>query len=70
MLSTKEDALSEPEHYTFQNGMTMRREQGTTPNGNPIAGRWVLRAADGTWMDCDQYRYDLAQRNALIPTTI
>jgi hypothetical protein len=60
----------ENERYECQNGMVLQREQGTTPEGNPIGGRWVLRSADGTWMDCDQYRYDLAQRNALILTTV
>ena len=60
----------ENQRYECQNGRILQREQGTTPQGNPIGGRWVLRAKDGTWMDCDQYRYDLAQRNALILTTI
>ena len=42
-----------------------REHDGTTPAGNPIGGRWVLRDADGVWIDLDQYRTDLAERNSL-----
>ena len=40
-------------------------EAGTTPNGNPVGGRWVLRNAAGTWVDVDQYRNNLFERNGL-----
>lgn len=40
-------------------------EEGKTPNGNPIGGRWVLRDAAGAWIDVDQYRHDLFERNGL-----
>lgn len=44
----------------------LRREYGETPNGNPIAGRWVLRDAKTlAWIDHDQYRNDLASRYKL-----
>ncbi len=47
-------------------GMIMKREHGKTPNGDEIDGRWVLRMDDGTWIDFDQYRHDLAERNGII----
>jgi hypothetical protein len=39
-----------------------REEEGKTPNGNPIGGRWVLRLG-GAFVDVDTYRTDLAERN-------
>ena len=54
------------ERYEARDGRSMQREHdGTTPAGNPIGGRWVLRDADGVWIDLDQYRTDLAERNSL-----
>lgn len=49
--------------YEGDEGFTMRREQGKTPNGNNIGGRWVLRDANGVWIDFDQYRFDLMERH-------
>lgn len=49
----------EPDVYRAANGFTARREDGLTPNGNPVAKRWVLRDASGAWVDCHQYRHDL-----------
>lgn len=49
--------------YESEEGFVMRREEGKTPNGNPIAGRWVLRDKAGAWVDFDQYRHDLAAQN-------
>jgi hypothetical protein len=54
--------ISENE-YKSQSGYTMRREDGTTPMGNPINGRWVLRDPNGEWIGVDQYRHDLAPRH-------
>lgn len=51
------------DEYRSEDGHVMRREEGTTPNGNPISGRWVLRAPGGEWLDFDKYRSDLAERN-------
>jgi hypothetical protein len=63
--------LLEPERYIFPNGMAMQREEtGSTPQGNPTGGRWVLRAGDGSWIDCDQYRADLAERHGLTLNSI
>ena len=54
------------ERYHFENGLTMARESGTlTPNGNDVAGRWVLRNGTGEWVDYDRYRNDLAERHDL-----
>jgi len=39
--------------------MTVRREYGLTPVGNPLGGNWVFRM-DGQYMGHDQYRSDLA----------
>jgi hypothetical protein len=52
-----------PERYKSAEGHTMQREQGETPNGNPIGGYWVLRSPSGSWIDYDQYRNDLAERH-------
>lgn len=49
--------------YRSKDGFTMRRENGKTPNGNPIQWKWVLRDKNGQWIDFDQYRSDLAERN-------
>jgi hypothetical protein len=51
--------------YRSKTGYVLRRENGVTPNGNPIADRWVLRDGNGQMLDFDQYRNDLAERNNL-----
>ena len=43
----------------------MKRENGYTPNGNKLDGRWVLRNRKGEWIDFDKYRNELAERNGL-----
>ena len=48
------------DEYQGENGTTLKREYGKTPNGNPLNGRWVLRNSNGKWIDFDQYRNDLA----------
>jgi hypothetical protein len=48
--------------YRSSDGWTMTRELGETPNGNPIARRWVLRDETGKFLDVDQYRHDLSDR--------
>ena len=70
LIPATKDALIEkqedPERYLFAGGLSMQREtSGTTPSGNPIGGRWVLRSQDGDWIDCDRYRDDLAARHDL-----
>ncbi len=54
-----------PELYQSPNGFSARIEFGKTPNGNPVGGRWVLRDVNGAWVDFDQYRHDLFERNGL-----
>lgn len=50
---------------------TMRREQGLTPNGNPIGDAWVIRAAgDGSWIDWSHWRNDLLEKVGVRKTTI
>ena len=51
--------------YAFEDGSTMQREEGETPNGNELYGRWVYRAANGEMVDYDKYRGDLCERNNL-----
>lgn len=51
--------------YKFANGFKIRREEGKTPNGNPINGRWVLRDQKDKFIDVDQYRHDLASRHKI-----
>lgn len=55
----------ETDVYQAGNGFTARREIGLTPNGNPIGERWVLRDANGAWVDVNQYRHDLFEHNGL-----
>jgi hypothetical protein len=52
--------------YTSAEGYRMERENGLTPNGNEINGRWVLRDPQGEWIDCDQFRNDLAEWYGLV----
>lgn len=56
--------------YKSQDGFVLQREHGKTPYGNECNGRWVLRDAEGTFIDYDQYRNDLAERNQLKLTDI
>lgn len=51
--------------YAVQGGGQVRREWGLTPNGNPMAGRWVYRNAMGELVDFHQYRNDLFEHNNL-----
>lgn len=55
----------EQEVYRAANGFTARREDGLTPNGNPIGQRWVLRDTSGAWVDVNQYRHDLFEHHGL-----
>jgi hypothetical protein len=56
---------TEPKRYESEDGYVMQREQGKTPNGNEIGGRWVLRDPLGNMVEIDQYRNDLAERHHL-----
>ena len=49
--------------YKSIDGLTVKREDGLTPNGNELNQRWVLRDKDDNFIDFDQYRHDLAERN-------
>lgn len=51
--------------FLASDGRAMKRENGETPNGNPLGGRWVLRSPQGDFIDFDQYLHDLAERNNL-----
>lgn len=64
-MQTAKLAQLEDEVFRSEDGRTMQREMGLTPNGNPLNGRWVLRSADGEFLDFDRYRHDLAERNDL-----
>ena len=56
----------ETEVYQSGVGHVARREDGLTPNGNPIGLRWVLRDAAGRWVDFNQYRHDLFEQHGMI----
>lgn len=68
-LQAKHEGLDVPtteEWYEFENDWVMRREYDTlTPNGNKMAGRWVLRNEKGEMVDFHQYRHDLADHYGL-----
>lgn len=55
----------QPDVYLSATGFSARREEGFTPNGNPIGQRWVLRDANGAWVDVNQYRHDLFEQHGL-----
>jgi hypothetical protein len=54
--------LEKAKQFQSEDGKVLKREEGTTPNGNPLGGRWVLRDAGGVMVDFDQYRHDLSER--------
>jgi hypothetical protein len=51
------------EHYVSEDGSVIQREYGMSPNGSLLNGKWVLRNSAGKYVDHDQYRNDLAERN-------
>lgn len=55
----------EPDVYRASSGFIARREDGLTPNGNPVGQRWVLRNTPGAWVDVHHYRHDLFEHNGL-----
>lgn len=68
MLTTREAnvmILLNDFSYKSGSGFSAQIEDGFTPNGTPIGGRWVLRDKTGEWVDVDQYRHDLFERNGL-----
>lgn len=55
--------------YRFTNGYTAMREYTNVfVRGNTISteGRWVLRDAEGNFVEVDRYRNDLFERHDLI----
>ena len=60
MRQTSED------NYIGDGYYRMQREYGFTPNGNSIAGRWVLRGPEAEWIDCDQCHHDLLARHGFV----
>ncbi|GAA0432553.1 putative molybdenum carrier protein [Massilia aurea] len=57
--------LSDGEFRAADGSLSMKREFCETPQGNPMAGRWVVRDSTGTLVDFDQYANDLAERHGL-----
>ncbi len=53
------------DEYRGADGTIIRREYADTPNGNPLAGRWVLRNPLGSFVSFDQYRNDIAEKYGL-----
>lgn len=54
-----------PGVYRAHMDFTASREDGVTPNGNPVYQRWVLRDPAGAWVDVNQYRHDLFEHHGL-----
>lgn len=52
--------VKENDRYESQDGWVMQREDGIGPHGYPLNGQWVLRNPEGTLIDFDKYRNDLA----------
>lgn len=65
--STQRNVMIQVEEWLYRSseGFSAQIEEGVTPNGNPVGHRWVLRDAEGKWVDVDQYRHDLFERNGL-----
>ena len=55
----------EPGVYVAENGFTACREDGLTPDGNPVGRPWVLRDASGAWVDVNRYMHDLFEHHGL-----
>lgn len=53
------------ELYRSEDGYTLAREYGKTPNGNSMGGRWVFRDPTGKFIDFDKYRHDLEEAYCL-----
>lgn len=56
------------EFYNFTNGFSARREVDPIKlvgYSVPPNGKWVLRDADGKYVDMDTYRNELIKRNSL-----
>lgn len=54
---------AETDGYSNSTYTMKREEEGMSPKGNRLYGQWVLRTRDGTYVDHDRYRFDLAERN-------
>lgn len=54
------------DRYEACDGHVMQREEGVTPGGNQMGGRWVLRGPGGLFIDIDQYRSDLSERHGFV----
>lgn len=54
MAGIKENALT--------NVSAKREVQGTDPNGNPFNGLWVVRDADGNFIEFTQWSNDIRSR--------
>lgn len=48
------------ECYISDCGWRMAREWGTTPDGVPMVGMWVLRNPEGVFVNIYKFRNDLA----------
>jgi hypothetical protein len=53
--------LVSEDNYESNNGHTLKREYGLSPNGNSLNGKWVLRNPDGSIKDFNQYLNDLIE---------
>lgn len=63
LIVTAKTLLGYDGMYIGEDGGYFEREFGKTPNGNDIAGRWVLRDAQHKFIDVDAYRNDMAERH-------
>jgi len=71
MLQAKPNGNPESDGYLVVDSIgsvkfTVRREHGSTPNGNALDGKWVARDPNGIWIDFDKYRFDLFDRLGVI----
>ena len=53
------------EYLVYGVGYIRREWNSTTPNGNAMNGRWVLRDKCGCMLDYDQYLNDLSEHNEI-----
>ncbi len=56
--------LAADQHYESDDGHVIRREpRAVTPGGIEVHDQWVLRDAEGDFIDCDWNFNDLAERH-------
>ncbi len=65
-LTARKMRQTSEDNYMGDGDYRMQREYGLTPSGDHIGGRWVLRGPESEWIDCDQLKQNLLERNGFV----